>query len=210
MGFQSGDDGGLTFYINQRRNYARNDFDRTHTFVQSYVYELPFGPGKKWVSSGWKSNVFGNWRVNGILTAMSGLPVTIGASSGSLNAPGNTQTADQVAQVQILKNIGSNGTWFSTSSFAQPTANGVFGNSGRNLFSGPGYFNLDFSLFKVFTYRERFNLEVRGEAFGVTNTPHFTLSQNNLTNGANFGRVTSTLGGDGGARTMQLGMKLTF
>lgn len=37
MGFQTGDDGGLAFYINQRRNYARNDFDRTHTFVQSVV-----------------------------------------------------------------------------------------------------------------------------------------------------------------------------
>jgi len=39
MGFQTGDDGGLFFYINQRRNYARNDFDRTQTFVQSFVYD---------------------------------------------------------------------------------------------------------------------------------------------------------------------------
>lgn len=210
MGFQTGDDGGLDFYINQRRNYARNDFDRTHTFVQSYVYELPFGPGKQWLSSGWKSNVLGNWRVNGILTAMSGLPVTIGASSGNLNAPGNTQTADQVAPLKILKDVGTDGPWFSTASFAQPSANGVFGSSGRNAFSGPGYFNLDLSLFKIFTYRERINLEIRGESFGVTNTAHFTLTQNNLTNGANFGHVTSTLSGDGGGRTMQLGVKLTF
>lgn len=217
MGFQSGDDGGLDFYINQRRNYARNDYDRTHTFVQSYVYELPFGPGKHWLNSGVSSNLFGNWRLNGILTAMSGLPVTVTASSGNLNAPGNTQTGDQIAPLHILKNVGSDGPWFSTSSFAQPTASGVFGNSGRNIFSGPGYFNLDLSLFKIISFRERFTLEIRGEAFGLTNTAHFTLSgfgstslQNNLTSGANFGRVTSTLQGDGGGRTMQLGMKFTF
>ncbi|HLZ13884.1 MAG TPA: carboxypeptidase-like regulatory domain-containing protein [Candidatus Acidoferrum sp.] len=43
MGFQTGDDGGLFFYIDQRRDHARNDFDRTQTFVQSLVYDLPFG-----------------------------------------------------------------------------------------------------------------------------------------------------------------------
>src|SRR5262249_25617340 len=47
MGYQNGDDGGLDFYINQRRNYARVDFDRTVNFVQSYIYELPFGKGRK-------------------------------------------------------------------------------------------------------------------------------------------------------------------
>jgi len=59
MGFQTGDDGGLSFYINKRRDYARNDFDRTHTFVQSIVYDLPFGRGKSLLSSGVASTVLG-------------------------------------------------------------------------------------------------------------------------------------------------------
>ena len=75
---------------------------------------------------------------------------------------------------------------------------------------GPGYFNLDLSLSKIVTFREQLNLEIRGESFGITNTAHLTLTQNNLTSGANFGHVTSTLSGDGGGRTMQLSMKLTF
>ena len=43
MNFQSGDDGGLLFYVNEQRNYARADYDRTLTYVQSYIYKLPFG-----------------------------------------------------------------------------------------------------------------------------------------------------------------------
>lgn len=212
MAFQNGDDGGLDFYINQRRNWARNDFDRKYTFVQSYVYDLPFGSNKRWLSSGLAANIFGNWRLNGILTAMSGTPVTIGASGTALNMPNNTQTADQVAPVQILGGIGANDPWFSPSSFVQPTRAGVFGNTGRNIFDGPGLFNLDASLFKIIRFRERYSLEIRGEAFSFTNTAHFSLT--NGSSGASvtsstFGHITSTLG-DSGARTFQLGMKFSF
>ena len=206
MGFQSGDDGGLLFYINQRRNYARNDYDRTHTFVQSYVYDLPFGPGKRWLNSGLSGNIFGNWRVNGILTLMSGSPFTLTPSSNNLNAPGNTQTVDQVAPVDILHGIGLNDPWFSQLSFAAPVLNGVFGNTGRNYLTGPAFFNLDLSLFKLISFRERYRLEIRGEAFGITNTPQFSNPGTTLGT-SNFGYITGTMGG---ARTFQLGLKLSF
>jgi len=219
MSFQTGDDGGLDFYVNQHRNWARNDFDRHFTFVQSYVYDLPFGPHKRWLSSGLAGNIFGNWRLNGVLTAMSGTPVTITADGTALNTPNNTQTANQVAPVQILGGIGPNSPWFSPSSFAQPTQSGVFGNTGRNIFDGPGLFNLDASLFKIINFKERYSLEIRGEAFSFTNTPHFVLNSNGNNAAGNtnvsvtsptFGYVTSTLNGDTGARTFQLGMKFTF
>src|SRR6202040_4313723 len=84
MGFQTGDDGGLFFYINQRRNYARNDFDRTQTFVQSVVYDLPFGKGKQLLSSGVGAAILGGWRISTFLTIMSGLPMYFTAPSGSL------------------------------------------------------------------------------------------------------------------------------
>lgn len=204
MGFQTGDDGGPLFYINFHRNYARNDFDRSQTFVQSYIYELPFGPGKPWLHSGIASRTIGGWRVNGILTLMTGTPLNFTASGNGINAPGNTQTPDQIAPITLPKGINVGNPWFSTSSFAQP-ATGVFGNLGRNPISGPGFFNLDLSLFKVFSLAERFKLEVRGESFGITNTPQFSNPNTSFGN-ASFGYVT----GAGGGRTLQLGVKLSF
>ncbi len=209
MGFQSSDDGGLLFYTNQRRNYARNDFDRTHTFVQSYMWNLPFGPGQRWLHAGVLSNVFGNWRANAIVTAMTGLPFTVTASGTSLNMPSNTQTANQVGPVNILKGINQQ-PWFDPRAFQSPTAAGQFGNTGRNILSGPGLFNLDASLFKVVSFRERYQLELRGEAFSISNTPHFANPNSSLTSSSNFGYVTGTVSGDPGARTMQLGAKFSF
>lgn len=211
MGFQTGDDGGLSFYINQRRDYARNDFDRTQTFVQSIVYDLPLGKGKKWVSSGPGAAIIGGWRVSSFLTLMSGLPLYFTANSTSLLAPGNTQTPNLVAPVQILHGVGSTDAWFSTASFGPPAAN-TFGSVGRNYLSGPNFFNLDASLSKVVRFTERYSLDLRLEAFGVTNTPQFFFASNGggssgLTLGStSFGHVTSASGG----RTLQLGLKFNF
>jgi len=211
MGFQTGDDGGLAFYINPRRNYARNDFDRTHTFVQSVVYDLPFGRNKRLLSSGVAAAVLGGWRVSSFLTVMSGLPLYFSASSASLLAPGNTQTPDLVAPVHILHGVGLGNPWFTTSSFAAPAAN-TFGNVGRNFLTGPNFFNLDASIAKSIRFTERFNLELRLEAFGVTNTPQFFFGTGNGTvagvtlGSSSFGQITSATGG----RQLELGAKLTF
>ncbi len=214
LGYQSGDDGGLAqnWYINQRRNYARNDYDRTHTFVQSYVYDLPIGKGKKFLSSGPLSQVLGGWKLNGILTLMTGTPLTISASGTALNTPGNNQTADQVKPVSILHGINIGSPWFDPTSFTQPTAPGVFGNSGRNIFDGPGFYNLDASLFKVISIRERYKLEIRGEAFSLTNTPQFS-NPNTGVNNYNADPTKNTFGvvtGAGGGRSLQLGARMTF
>jgi hypothetical protein len=211
MGYQTGDDGGLSFYINQRRDYARNDFDRTHTFVQSVVYDLPFGRGKRFFSSGVGAAVLGDWRVSSFLTLMSGLPLYFTDSSASLLAPDNTQTPQLVAPVQILHGVGIGNPWFSTSSFA-PAAAGTFGNVGRNYLSGPNFFDLDASVSKSIRFTERLNLEIRLEAFGATNTPQFFFASNGgsaagLTrNSASFGQITNATGG----RQLELGAKLTF
>ena len=211
MGYQGGDDGGLFDYVHPRRSYARNDFDRKQTFVQSYVYDLPFGPGQKWVRSGLIGNIVGGWRVTGILTLLTGTPLTIGGGS-ALNTPGSSQTADQVAPVQILHGINIGNPWFTPTAFVPETQNGVFGNTGRNYLTGPGSFDLTASLVKVIRFKERYMFELRGEAFGVTNTPQFS---NPNTNSANYNADPSknTFGvitGAGGGRTLQLGMKLNF
>jgi len=214
MGYQTDDDGNLLWLIDQRRSYARNDFDRTVEFVQSYVYQLPWGVGQKWLKSGPAAYILGNWQLGGLLTLMTGTPFYISASGSSLNTPGETQTANQVSAVQILHGINTGNQWFSTSSFTQPT--GVtFGSTGRNILTGPGLFALNLSLSKTFKIRERVNVEVRAETFNFTNTPQFSNPQGSLTN-SNFGYVTGTLGsgtgvnGTGGGRALQLGAKVSF
>ena len=216
MGFQSSDDGGLMFYINPRRSYARTDWDRTQTFVQSYAYELPFGKGKHWLSSGPVAQVLGGWQFNGLLTLMTGTPFTVTYSATSLLAPNNSQTADQIAPVQILHGINTGNPWFSTSSFAAPIqSTPTWGSVGRNSLSGPGFFGLDASLFKNVEITERMKLQIRGEAFSLTNTPQFGNPGATLGN-ASFGYVTGTIGtgsgvnGTGGGRAIQLGVKLLF
>jgi len=209
MSFQTSDDGNIWNYINPRRSYARTDFDRHQSFVQSYVYDLPFGVGKKWLSHGLAAKTLGGWQVNGILTLMTGLPMTFTANGNSLNTPGSSQTADQVAPIQLLYGINTpskgGSPWFSQASFAQPT--GVrFGSSGRNIFSGPNFFNADASLFKIFSFTERIRMEFRMEAFSFTNTPQFSRPQTDVSN-ATFGYIT---GVDGGGRGMQLGVKVSF
>ena len=212
MGFQTGDDGGLSFYINQRRDYARNDFDRTQTFVQSVVYDLPFGKGKRLVPSGVGAAILGGWRVSSFLTLMSGLPLYFTDSATSLLAPDNTQTPDLVAPVKILHGIGPNSPWFTTSSFAAPAPR-TFGNVGRNFLSGPNFFNLDAALSKSIRFTERYNLDLRLEAFGATNTPQFFFASNGgsaagltRTNTSSFGHITNATGG----RELQLGAKFNF
>jgi hypothetical protein len=214
LGYQSGDDGGLTFYIDQRRNYARVDFDREFVYSQSFNYKLPFGSTQHYLHSGPASWVLGGWQLSGIISLSSGTPMTFGANGGSLNTPGETQTADQVSPVQILGGINVGNPWFSKGSFVQPT--GVrFGTSGRNILSGPGLFALNLSLAKSFRITERFKAEIRADSFNLTNTPQFANPSTSITS-STYGYVTGTLGsgtgvnGTGGGRVFQLGAKINF
>lgn len=224
MGYQS-EDSGITFYINGRRNWRRLDFDRTHYFVQSYVYELPFGKGKKFFQSGPGSWILGGWQVNGILSIATGTPLNFGGNSAVLKAPGNGNTLNWFGPgpIQVTKGNGRNATWFTpticnfnpsrplvtTNCFAQPGAeNGglpEFGNLGPNVISGPGFWNLDASVFRNFQITERWRLQLRGEGFSVINTPQWGNPNTDI-NSANFGYIT----GAGGARSIQLGAKLQF
>lgn len=139
----------------------------------------------------------GDWQVNGVLTLMTGLPFTVGAST-SANTPSSSQSADITGPLNILHGIaGPGGTdlWFDTSNFSQPLeADGKtphFGNLGRNAFSGPGFINVDFSIFRKFSITERFKVEFRAAALNFTNTPAFNNPSSTL-GSTTFGRVTGT------------------
>jgi hypothetical protein len=81
----------------------------------------------------------------------------------------------------------------------------VFGNTGRDILRGPGFFNLDMSLFRNFKLTERFTVQARGEAFGSTNTPHFGNPGTSV-DGNNFGIISSS----SGERTVWVSAKLIF
>lgn len=212
LGFQPETEG-LPYYFDLRKNYARLNFDRTHNFVQSWVYELPFGRGKRWLQSGLVSQVLGGWQINSILTIASGTPLNFGANAAGLRAPGNSNTLNHYGPIEILHGTGRDAAWFdpticsstvTTSCFAQPAALQV-GNLGRNVISGPGFFNIDGSLFKQFHISERWQLELRGEAFSLTNSPQWNNPDTGIGN-RTFGYIT----GAGGARQVQLGAKIMF
>ena len=156
------------------------------------------------MNSGVASAVAGGWQLSTIFALITGSPVNLTYSAAGLSAPGNSQSPDLVAPVKILHGIGLNSPWFTPSSFAPPAAL-AFGSTGRNAINGPGLFNFDFSLFKNIHLSESLRLQLRGEAFSLTNTPQFSNPGSTLGN-ANFGYVT----GAGGGRVMQLGAHLSF
>jgi len=196
------EDGQPAYYINPRRSYSRLSHSRPQVFVQSYVYELPFGKGKPFLATGPASWVAGGWQVSGGLTLMSGAPLNFGAPN-TLSAPGNSQSPDIAGALKIQHGV-DEAFWFDPSNFSAP-APGRFGNLGRFISGGPGFFNLDLSVFKKFPLREGMQLELRMESFSFTNTPQFSNPDTGLGN-ANFGKVK----GAGGARGIQLAAKLTF
>ena len=185
------------------RNYALAGYDRTHNLQVFGTYELPFGRGQRWLTQGWVNKIAGGWQLNGILSAVSGTPFTVSSSSTALNSPGNAQTANQVLPTVAI--YGGLTPYFNTTAFAATTGAGVFGNSGRNILRGPGFFNLDSSLFRNFRINERFKLQFRAEAFGTTNTPHFGNPAATVTSGG-FGNITSSTG----QRQLRFAMKLNY
>jgi Carboxypeptidase regulatory-like domain/TonB dependent receptor len=217
------DDGaGDLNFLNFSRNYAVLSRNRKHTFVQSFVYELPFGQGKPWLRSGAGNWIFGNWGLSGIITRMSGTPLHFTASGTSLAASGTTQTPIQVAPFHVLGGI-DNDFWFDTSAFCPVGAavttlangvavncpaspNGVQGNMARYAFSGPGFFNFDAAAFRRFSIREGMGLEFRLEAFSVTNTPQFSNPNTDITN-TSFGKIK---GVDGGNRSIEMSARFYF
>jgi hypothetical protein len=219
MDFQGGDDGGLDFYAGQglHRNYARADFDRTLNFIQSYLWELPFGAGRPLLAHGLAGKIIGGWQLAAIPQWRTGTPLTFtGSNSLNLGRDG-TATDNLVAPIQVLGGINSGNPWFNPASFAKAPTN-IQGNTGRAIWSGPNLFALNTNLSRWIVLSESRNLrlQLRLESLNVTNTPQFSNPNTSSIGTATFGIITSTLSsgtgvnGTGGGRVVQLGAKVTF
>jgi len=184
-----------------------SDFNSTHRFVASYIYELPFGKGKRFMNSGdrWKEELLGSWQVNGITVVQSGVAFSplfsggaaaIGASGtgsirpnvvGDPNRPGPVAanpTCIAPSEVHTLEH------WFNPCAYTAPVAS--FGNAGRNSLVGPSFVNFNFSLLKNFPLTERFSLQFRTEIFNLFNHTNLGLPNNNVDQ-PNAGVITSTV-----------------
>jgi hypothetical protein len=213
---------------NRRLNYGRSDFDRRHALQGYLVYDLPFGRNKRFLkdSSGFVNQVVGGWEIANSLIWESGRAFTVygGAFtvSNAVLSPANCNgcTPDMGHVIQ------ESGTNFIFSAdqramFSTP-APGTLGNTGRNFFTGPPFFNLDMTFRKRFYFGEKKNLEFRADINNLTNSvsfefpisstsgigiqsPGFTGSAS--TNGA-FGRIRDSVNSN--SRHIQLGVKFNF
>ena len=173
-----------------------NDSDIPHHFVFSSIYELPFGPGKKFLSGvgRFAGKVIGGWQLNGVYTLQSGIPLDIsGAESLGVSArlSGDARTMNR---------------WFDTSAFRQRQTLELAATVRLPDVRSARKNNADLSIFKNTNLSEHIRLQFRVEAFNAFNHPEWS-SPNTTFGNANFGRVTST---NTFARQLQFGLKLLW
>jgi outer membrane receptor protein involved in Fe transport len=225
---------GIVYTLSRTTNYADNDanprvplfefreinsgpagYDRTHNLQTYWAWDLPFGAGQRWATSGLSSALLGGWQFNGVMSVMSGTPIGIVQNNAAnLNALGSGQFPDQVKdEVEIRGGVGAGNPYFDTTAYAavnipagQPQR---FGNSGRNPIRGPGFFNVDLGLFRTIRLSpDRVSLQLRFEAINALNHPNFGNPGGDISNASAFGIITSTTGT--GERNVRFGARLIF
>ncbi len=160
---------------NPNLEYGNADFDVRHRFVFSYTYDLPFGRGRMLAknASGFVNQILGNWQMNGVFSAATGNYYTATDTSGVSNSECGGYVGYNCSRPNLVGNPNARpcipGTLFNTCAFEHNTAQGTFGNAGRNIIQGPGYKTWDTALVKQFPIREQMHLEFRAEIFNVLN-----------------------------------------
>ncbi|MFN7928626.1 MAG: TonB-dependent receptor [Blastocatellia bacterium] len=219
-------DGGprIQYYPEAIRNRGLASYDRTNNTQVFGVWDLPLGKGQKWVSSGFASHLLGGFQLSGVMSRTSGAPFYIvQGSANNLNAPGSAQVPDQIkTDVQTysgsLKGSVPTGAdanlyqFFDRSAFVAvniPTGQTQrFGNVGRNSLRGPGFFNVDMSLFRTVAFTERLKLQFRFEALNALNHANFANPGTDISSAGGFGFITSTVGQ--GSRIWRGALRFSF
>ncbi len=192
------------------KDYGPSPYDARHIFNLATTYELPVGKGRKWGGtwSGATEAFLGNWSLNAIFSARSGLPVTVLDSGGqSLQASRSWERPDRVCSGEV-SDPGVDGTWIDINCFRRAPA-GRFGDSGVGILRGPGYWNLDLGISKrIFVDAKRY-LTLRVEAFNALNHPNFPLSMGNtdISDPVSFGKITHTFSSP---RILEFALKFNF
>ncbi len=198
--------------LNLALGKGRGDFDRPFSLNSAFTFTPPIGRGKL-IGGGmnkFADSLIGGWDIGCLFVAQSGSPFTIGsgrATSTSTVATYANYTGDRT--IGSLDKRGDGVFFFTNAQFAQfsfPGA-GEIGNSGRNSFRGPAYYNVDLSLIKKFRITENSAVQFRAEAYNAFNHAQFGTPTVSLTTPATFGKFGSTLNG---ARVMQMALRFDF
>jgi len=160
-----------------RADWGLATYDVRNLGVVTATYELPFGEGRRYLSSeGMLRRVAGGWTLTSIVTAQSGFPFT---PQLSYNPSNNGDTRNPVRAFlnpaftgSVV--LGNPNQWFNPNAFiAPPNNSGFFGNVGRDTYTGPGLATWDFSVLKDTHIYERLNLQFRAEIFNLLDRANF-------------------------------------
>ncbi len=223
--------GSHTFPRNSRdlaENKGNSDNDTRHVAVVNYVWEMPFGRGKTYASTGVIGRILEGFEFDGIFTAETGHPYQV---RGTLDTQ---RTGIAAWGYQVGNPYGPpSGTGCSAGpfppgggfvyvtnqcAFTEPPW-GFPSNNVRNAFYGPGFWDWDVTIAKKMSITEKVKAEVRIEGYNILNHPHFlnpgtdAADLNNLLGQPNFGVVTTTYtqpDGTTSARQLQAALKILF
>jgi hypothetical protein len=207
--------------------WGPSEFDSRHVFIANFLYDLPFFHSPH----NFAGKVLGGWELSGIFQAQTGTPCSvmvatdyagIGPYDGSFgcNSGVNGEFWTMNGSVNYLNQMAHNGGgkndasyWFQTTNsdgspiFTQPAAGTFATQSGvRDSIYGPGFWNMNFGLFKKFAINERTGFQFRAEAYNAFNHPNWGNVNLNPTS-AQFGQVT---GKTGDVRNLQLSLRFYF
>jgi hypothetical protein len=197
---------------NIRAEYGQSDTTVRQRLSVSGTYQLPFGKGQQFLNSEgpWVDELAGGWDLSTIITAQSGTPFTITSASDFSNTGSGSPRPDRTCSGIGKKSINNwfDQSCFNTTALQTALANGTprFGNSGRNILSGPGLVEVDASLIKRFSILDKLNTEFRAEFFNIFNHPNFALPGSTIGTGS-VGIIANTAAS---SREIQLGLKMAF
>ncbi len=190
---------GVVNWYNLSAERSKAIYDIPQRMVFTSLWELPFF---KHAPHAWERQLLSGWNMNGILTMQSGFAIAL-QSGSSTQRPNVVAGVDDHAAEQGLTR------WFNKDAWTPP-APFTYGNSSRtipNLMSDR-MFSLDFALYKKFPITERFKLQLKGEAYNLTNTPTFDIPGRDVTT-QTFGVVSATALNPR-PRSVQVSARLTF
>ena len=204
---------------NPAANYGVSDTSVRHRIVVSGLYELPFGRGRSFLnnSNSLVNAVAGGWDISAIVQAQSGYPFSVLSTNDFSNTGSPSPKPDRTCSGKGPRTKAEwfNVSCFPTSALAADLANGTprFGDSGRNILTGPRFTDVDTSLIKRFSIFEAAKVEFRGEFFNLFNHPNFGIGEGGVPNnyiGSNIvGQITNTSPA-ANSREIQFGLKVIF
>ncbi|MGA7756021.1 MAG: TonB-dependent receptor [Candidatus Sulfotelmatobacter sp.] len=171
-----------------------SSFNQTHKFTADYLWELPFGHDKRWLTGNTPLRaIFGDWQWSGDWTIASGLPFTpryLDQASELNGGTSGTLRPDVVPGQSVRLSHASIAEWFNTAAFVEPPQASPYGDARRNSIIGPGSKVFDMAFTKVIPLNESRVLEIRAQATNIFNIPNYSTIDTSV-NSPTFGRVTA-------------------